>query len=318
MLTSMKVLRYSVIAMLLLSLAPAIAHAARPKLALAPFSHGTPNVRLGLAAAMAQELAGAGHFDVVTGETVTAALTQAGFTGKPGANPGLDAPNLAGLAGMADYLLVTQVTAFTLADKDPAFDLGRKLSDLGQRTGLGGRVAQVGLDFKLIRLSDGAEALAFHVEGLESRHGVAINNLSQGWLSTTKYDSDEFRRTNLGRAFYKAVGQALYELYAEFPLTGTVLAVTGDSVIIDLDQRAGVQIGDEILLLRDTPVTNAAGETVWREQQRVGSAKVVEFQPGKALCLVLDGAGQIAEGDTARPQSERLVLPLEADREELP
>jgi curli biogenesis system outer membrane secretion channel CsgG len=318
MLTSMKVLGYSVLAMLLLSFAPAVAHAARPTLAIAPFVHNTPNVRLGLAAAMAQELAGAGHFDVVTGETVTAALMQAGFTGKPGSSPGLDAPNLAGLAGVADYLLVTQVTAFTVAEKEPTFELGRKLSDLGQRTGLGARLAQVGLDFRLIRVNDGAEILALSVEGLESRHGVAINNVSQGWLSTTKYETDEFRRTNLGRAFYKAIGQALYELYAEFPLEGTVLAIAGDSVIIDLDQRAGVQIGDEIMLLRNNPITNTAGDPVWQEQQRVGSAKVIEFQPGKALCLVADGAGQIAEGDIARPLSERLVLPLEADREELP
>jgi hypothetical protein len=53
---------------------------------------------------------------------------------------------------------------------------------------------------------------------------------------------------------------------------------------------------------------------VWEDEQRIGSALVVEFQPGRCLCLVLDGHGSIREGDVARPLVEHLVLPDEADK----
>jgi curli biogenesis system outer membrane secretion channel CsgG len=293
------------------------AHAARPTLAVAPFAYSSANTGHGLAAVMARELAYGGHFDLISAQRAAQALEAAGFEAKPGVYAEIAPAQLEPLNGLADYLLTAEVSAFDTARKEPAFDLGRKLSGLGKRSGLASKIAQVVLEFRLLRMSDGQEVLAFTVEGLESRRGVAVD-VTQGWLSATNYEGDEFRRTSLGRAFYKAVGQALYELYAEFPLEGGVLAVTGDSVVIDLDQRAGVQIGDEMLILRDNPIGNTLGETVWRELQRVGSAKVVEFQPGRCLCLVLDGDGVIQEGDVARPLSERLVLPIETGHEDQP
>jgi hypothetical protein len=316
--TSTKQLLFSVITLLLVCLAPLSAYASRPTLAVAPMAHSTPKARAGLAAALSRELEYGGHFDIAPAGKAATVLEQAGITAKPGAYAALDPAQIIALNGLADYILFGEVAAFDVVTKDAGFDLGRKLSDLGRRSGLSDNVAQVVIDFKLMRVSDGLEVLAFSVEGQESRHGVMLDSISQGWLSSANYESDEFRRTNLGLAFYKAVGQTLYELYAEFPLEGSVLAVTGDSVIIDLDQRAGVQAGDEIVLMRETSVPNAKGDAVWRELERTGSAKVLEFQPGRCLCLVLEGAGQIAEGDIARPLAERLVLPIESDREELP
>lgn len=294
---------------------PVPAFAARPLLAVAPFAHESQNVRQGLAAVLVRELAYGGHFELLSAGQAAKVLDATGFNAAPGAYETLDPGYLSGFAGLADYLLTVEVIAFDVVTKEPAFDLGRKLGGLGQSSGLGGRVAQAALGFRLLRVSDGAEVLAFTAEGLESRHGRAVD-VTQGWLSSTNFEGDEFRRTSLGRAFFKALGQALYELYAEYPVQGAVLAVAGDSVIIDLDQRAGVQLGDEIELLAENPIGNALGETVWRELEYVGSAKVVEFQPGRCLCVVLAGQGAILEGAVARPLTQRLVLPLEADRED--
>jgi hypothetical protein len=43
--------------------------------------------------------------------------------------------------------------------------------------------------------------------------------------------------------------------------------------------------------------------------------QVVAFQPGRCLCLILDGAGRIAEGDEARPLVMRYTLPAVTDDE---
>lgn len=318
MLTSTNRLVFALILPGLMCFAPLAAHAARPVLAIAPFAHESANAGEGLAAVLARELESGGHFDVVPVAQAAALLAQAGITAQPGSYTAFDPVQVIGPQGGADYILLAEVAAFDVADKESSFALGRKLGDLERMAGLSGREAQVVLDVRLLRISDGTQVLAFTVEGLESRRGVMLDGISQGWLSRTNFAGDEFRRTNLGHAFYKALGQLLYELYAEFPLEGAVLAVTGDAVIIDLDQRAGLQAGDEIVLLRESTVPNARGDAVWRDLQRIGNVKVLEFQPGRCLCLVLEGAEQIAEGDIARPLVERLVLPIEADREELP
>jgi curli biogenesis system outer membrane secretion channel CsgG len=299
----------------LLAALPTAAGAARPKLGVAPLGFDSPNTRTGLAEVITRELGAGGHFDLASVAAVAEALQAAGVRPGRDAYRALDGGKLAQLQGVADYLLIGDLVAFTVAKKDTAISLGHKLSGLAEKTGLGGEVAQVVIDFRLLRVSDGVEVLAFSCEGLESRRGIKLGTVTLGWLGSVNFAGDEFRRTDLGRAFYKALGQALYELYSEFPLTGSVLAVSEDSIVIDLDQRTGVQAGDELTIYRASGTQSTAGQEVWSELERVGSAKVLDFQPGRGLCLMLDGAGRIQEGDIVRPLVERLVLPLEADRQ---
>ncbi len=115
--TSTKQLLFSVIALLLIYLAPAIAYAARPILAVAPCAHDTPKVRAGLAAALSRELAYGGHFDVLPAPQTAAMLEQAGISAQPDAYAALDPALVMALQGQATYVLFTQVAAFDVANK---------------------------------------------------------------------------------------------------------------------------------------------------------------------------------------------------------
>jgi curli biogenesis system outer membrane secretion channel CsgG len=290
---------------------PGAALADAPVLGVAPLEHPIPNVSLGLARLLSEEMAASGYLRMVGVGEVAAALEQAGAGQGARQLPG-DA-DLSFLADVVDYLLVGEVVAFTIADRDRLVDLGDDLADLARLTGTGSVVAHVALSLRLVRVSDGVELKRLQVVGVESRSGTRMKEISAGWMGSVDFASAEFSETMIGHATFKAVGQVLWELYDLFPLVGEVLALSGDTVVIDLDERSGLRLGDELLVLRPVAISNSAGEVVWEDAERLGSVRVVAFQPGRCLCLILDGAGSIAEGDQVRPLIMRYILPVKAD-----
>jgi hypothetical protein len=145
--------------------------------------------------------------------------------------------------------------------------------------------------------------LRFTAEGLESRHGVSVKPVRLGWLGTVNFEGDEFRQSMLGRAAYKALGEVLNELYDRFPLMGSVLYAGGSSLVLDIGQDSGLRLGDELNVYRMQALADDSGKPVWTDEERVGSARVVEFQDGRALCLVLDGQESITAGDIVHRRS---------------
>lgn len=295
-------------------LSPAAA-LARPRLAVAPLEHQVPNVREGLAGVLCRELQAGGRFDVLGPEDLAGASPD-GLPLRPHLPP-LGPDELGALAGAADYLLVGKVEALEVTTKAARIDLGG-LGDLGSRLGGGEKLARVAIEFVLLKLPEGTEVLRFTAEGLESRHGVSVKPVRLGWLGTVNFEGDEFRQSMLGRAAYKALGEVLNELYDRFPLMGSVLYAGGSSLVLDIGQDSGLRLGDELNVYRMQALADDSGKPVWTDEERVGSARVVEFQDGRALCLVLDGQESITAGDIVRPLIDRRVLPQEADRTRSP
>lgn len=305
-------IRLGSLALLAALLQAAAAHAAVPRVGVAPFVHEVPNIRTGLAAVFSAELTGNGRMRLaapgVAARTLSSnAELELAFT------EGLSMEQTEALAREMDYLLLGKAVAFGLAGKDKPIDHSRDLNDWGRLTGGDNEVAQAWFELRLIDLRSGELVVSSSVEGLESRKGTRLRQISYGWLGTIDLTTDSFRRTTLGRATYKALGAFLYELYPQFPLTGEVLAVTGDGVVLDLDARSGVRVGDELSIFALESVVNSVGEVVYRREQRVGGALVVELKPGRSLCLLLDGADSVREGDLARPLEERWVVPEETE-----
>jgi hypothetical protein len=303
-----------IVCALLVSIYPAPA-AARSTLGVAPLAYNVPNIGSGLAALLSTELDASGVAGVAHPARVAAMLDTAGI--RPADYLRLAPDNIAalGAAGLGlDYLLVGEVRAFSIEDKDVKLDLGYQFRDLSALLGGGSDIAQVTLELRLLRLSDCTELANITAEGLESQHGTRMRTVTLGWEGGVDLQSDEFRQTMLGRAAYKAIGDAIHQLAALLPPSGSVIAVSGDTVVLDIGERAGVQLGDELTILRDNGITNNLGSVVWDDEQRLGSVQVIELRPDSCLCLVLDGYGAFAEGDLARPMVARLALPLEADR----
>ncbi len=283
----------------------------QPVLGVAPLEYKIPKVGKGITEILINEISASGYYDLLDSDSLAEAIEKSAFKSWPTGD--LKRKQRRILGQSMDYLLCGKVTTFTVSDKDSSFDLGNEFNDLHALLGGGSEAAYVVLDLAMIDVHDGIVVDRFTVEGIESKRGERVKAVTFGWAGSVDFESDEFRETQLGRATYKAVGEPLYELYRKLPLTGAVIRVFQDSVVLDWGSGLGIEIGDEITILHARKITNSAGETIWVDETPVGRVEVVEFQPDRCLCLILEGAGMIEEGDLARPITARYSVPLEAN-----
>lgn len=115
----------------------------------------------------------------------------------------------------------------------------------------------------------------------------------------------EMTGSMMGRATEAAIDKAVERLTTYFDIVGPGVAAVEASVVALVDptiavinrgRSAGLQAGDALAVLRDEPITNAAGEVVFSRQVTVGSATVSELQEDGALIAVPAGV-EIREGD---------------------
>lgn len=288
-------------------------YAASSTIGVAPLDYEIPHVGAGLARLLASEISLSGYLRVVGVEELAQVLEQAGVAGSSDLN--LDDSDWQLLASVADYLLTGEVVSFTVSDRDQVMDLGQDLNDLSRLLGTGSELAHVAMSLRLLRTADGAEVDRWLVEGYESREGLRLGRVSTGWAASVDFTTTDFSETMIGHAAYKAIGILLMKLYERLPLRGVVLAVSGDSVVVDLDESYGLEAGDELTIVRVSGIADSKGDLVWEDAERVGSVQIVAFQPERCLCLILDGVGRIAEGDEARPLILRYTLPDVTDDE---
>ncbi|MBN2083086.1 hypothetical protein JW859_12880 [bacterium] len=285
--------------------------AARPVVGVAPFAAEIPNVGRGIARLFAQEISLSGVGEALGVAEVEALLKDAAV--EYDALVGLSEDQLALLNEHCDYLVVGEVVAFAVSDRDQVVDLSDDLNDLSRMLGTGSNVAYVSLSLRLIETEGGQELAQWLLDGRESREGTRQDRISSGWAASIDFTSTDFSETMIGHATYKVLGAAIYQLTEQLPLQGLVLAVNGEALVVDLDETCGLEPGDELTILRDNGIANAEGLVVWHDYERIGSAEVVEFQPGRCLCAILDGLGLISEGDLARPVVLRYSLPVGVD-----
>jgi len=309
--TKPRAILLSLLFAVLLVIIPATVYAAKPIVGVAPFTAEIPNVGRGVARLMAQEIALAGIGNVLGVAEVEALLADAAVD--YGSLGGFSADQLALLKAHCDYLVVGEVTAFAVSDRDQVVDLSADLNDLSRLLGTGSAVAYVSLSLRLIETANGQELAHWLLDGRESREGTRQDRISSGWAASIDCTSTDFTETMIGHATYKVIGAALYQLTEQLPLTGLVLAVNGEALVVDLDETCGLEPGDELTVLRDNGITNENGLIVWHDYERIGSAEVVEFQPGRCLGVILDGLGLITEGDLVRPVVLRYSLPVGVD-----
>lgn len=285
---------------------------AKPTIGVAPFESKIPSVGRGISQVIAVELDAGGRFDVLGGDRLDDLLGR--WKVDPQAWYKANSGRLAKLADTFDYLLTGEIVVFDVVDKDTFPDWGANLRDLGALLGGNSEVAHVAIELTLVDTTSGEAAFSIYCEGFESKKGIRTGAVTYGWAAKTNFQSDGFRETQLGRATYKAIGVFLGEVYASFPLEGKVVAVADDAIVVDLGEKSGLAIGDELALLRRREITNSSGVVVWVSDERIGGARVLEFQGERCLCLLLDGFGIVAEGDIAVPLVETYMLPVEADQ----
>ena len=109
----------------------------------------------------------------------------------------------------------------------------------------------------------------------------------------------------MGRATEGAIDRAVERLTTYFEISGpsagpvesaVVALVDSRTAVIDKGASAGLRADDDLDVVRDEPITNAAGEVVFSRRTNVGTATVSEVQAGGALIAVAPGV-QVREGD---------------------
>lgn len=283
--------------------------AAQPTVSVEAFAHAHANVGAGLADILAEEL----NASAVAQAYVTSSISVPSISvSQTETTSSMPAPPVAG-SGAQAYILTGEVSVFTVADKDDALDLGANLRDVSALVNGQSNIAHVVLQLKLRDVASGEVVSECTAEGLESQFGVRLKTITAGWSASVDFGSDEFRQTNIGHAAYKAIGNAIRWLTQELPRSASVLAVTGDAVVIGFGESSGIAVGDELVIYRLESINNSLGTAVWEDAQRVAAVQVTAVKFDRCLCLVLEGLGYIAEGDTARPLATRTSYPLETD-----
>ncbi len=115
----------------------------------------------------------------------------------------------------------------------------------------------------------------------------------------------EMTGSMMGRATEGAIDRAVERLTTYFEISGpsagpvesaVVALVDSRTAVIDKGASAGLRADDDLDVVRDEPITNAAGEVVFSRRTNVGTATVSEVQAGGALIAVAPGV-QVREGD---------------------
>lgn len=204
--------------------------------------------------------------------------------------------------------IVLEPTAFGTTQRGRA---GGLAADLLRLSGKGSRTAQV--EFRL-RVEDANGSLLWEseYEGIESRHGRQLPSENDAYLAGLNFLSDDFRLSMLGRASYKAIGEALADVYAALPQRGRVMALAGDSAVVDLGSAGHVAKGDRLAVFRDLGIANSLGQVVWPHLVQCGTLQVTDLRPNACLCLLLDGSLEVSEGDAVLPLVLKESYPGEA------
>ena len=194
-----------------------------------------------------------------------------------------------------DYILMGKVTNF-----------GHKKSS----GGLGGIVpggfgdisvkkekAVVWIDFRIVDATTGETLIAESAEGVEKKSGASIGAGDFGdWIGRISFDSDEFRDSMVGKATVKAVDAIAKKMIEHFPLTGAIIAVTGDNLIIDLGEGAGLEIGQRLKVIQEDVIRNSDGEIVFREANEIGVVEITKIQLKSSMAKIVSGCAGVKEG----------------------
>lgn len=169
-------------------------------------------------------------------------------------------------------------------------------------------------------VADESRALVFaeKVEHRETNTSATAMRADYDRLLAASVTRVEMENSLMGRATEAAVERAVERVSTYFSILGS--AFTGRVVegrivgladartaVMDQGRIAGVQVDDELEVLRGKPITNAAGEVVFTRRIHIGTAVVSEVQDQGAL-IVVETEREIREGDLVVSPAPRVSV----------
>ena len=265
------------------------------------------DVGAGLADVLIDQLLKSGAYSLIERTALDAVLKEQNFSNSSRADP-KTAAAIGRLLGV-DAIIIGSVTQFGVEKSAVAVGSGT----LGRVTrgviGGGERVntkATVGMTARMVNTSTGEILTSVSGTGESSKSTVGASGYASGALDMT---SSSFQSTILGEAVNRAaqiVATGLSEFgsklaVARVDYSGLIADVSGNTLILNVGRKSGVQVGDTIEITR-------AGRTILDPQtkkvirtivDKVGAARVTEADDVSSTATIIDKA-EVKVGDQVK------------------
>ena len=269
------------------------AEAARKVVAVMPlenvYGYNTENVAEIMTEEIMVALQNSGKYSVVERTQMATILKEQGFQ-NIAADPST-AVEIGKLIG-ADYSLIGKVTMAAL-EKNPARGIVENiLESITKNSPDTG-----GLDIN---------SASRFVNGLKGKVVVDIRfvNNETGELvfakSFTGVKSGATPESALYESCKAAATNFLNEITAN--LTGRIAEIDGDEIYIDQGNESGLQLGDTLLIIRETSPIEVNGQIVGMKTSPVGKARVTEINADYSICKIIstEKGKSVQKGDVVK------------------
>lgn len=266
----------------------------------------------GISDLLVDKLVNDGKYSVIERKELDKILAEQNFSNSDRADPS-SAAKLGKVLGV-DAIIIGSITQFGRDDKKTGVG-GGAFGRYGGRLGLGGvekkeSKAVVAVTARMIN-TETAEILASVTgTGQSTRAGTSLLGAGAGGGGggggAVDMQSSNFGATILGEATHAAVdevGRQLDDKAATLPsrvvhIDGLVADATGDTIIINVGKRAGVNVGDRLEVRRKIRDIKdpATGKVIKHVEDKVGEMVVTEVDDGSATGK-FTGSGPAKVGD---------------------
>lgn len=271
----------------------------------------------GVADLLVEKLVKSGQYRVIERKAIDKIMAEQNFSNSDRADPNT-AAKIGRLIG-ADAIVVGSITQFGRDDRKTNVGGGVFGGQLN-KYGLGGvgaskAKAVVGLSARLVSVNTGEILAVASGNGESTRTGTSLTGAgggpAGGAAGLIDMTSSNFANTVLGEAVNAATQKLAVELdgnAARLPTTvvslnGLVADVSGNSLVLNIGSRAGVKVGDKLLVsrvgreIRDP----ATGKVIRRVEDRLGEITISEVDEASSVGN-FTGTGQVKVGDSVKNQ----------------
>src|ERR1039457_4058750 len=288
----------------------------RPRVAVLDFDYATVHtysaaifgsdvdIGKGIADLLVTDLVKDGSFSIIERKALDKIMAEQNFSNSNRADP-TSAAKLGKLLGV-DAILIGSITEFGNETKKTG--LGGAGGNWGGY-GLGGfghsnSKANIGIDARLVNVDTGEIIAVAEGKGQSARSSTSMLGGGGNWHGfgggNADFGSSDFQQTIIGEATKTAVDSLSTDLVTNAPkvgvrtvvVEGEVAAVDSGQIILNVGKRAGVNVGDQLEVVRVTrEITDTAtGSVLRRLTTSVGIVKATDVDDVSSICTPVSGS----------------------------
>jgi curli biogenesis system outer membrane secretion channel CsgG len=246
-----------------------------------------------------------GTFSVIERKALDRIMAEQNFSNSERADP-TSAARLGKLLGV-DAIIVGSITQFGNETKHT--NVGGGGGGWGG-FGIGGvghskSKANVGITARIVNVDTGEILGVAEGAGESSRSSTSLLGGGGGWHGwgggNVDFGSSDFQETIIGEAVKIAVDKLTADLVSNAPrisvrtitVDGLIAAIDGGQIILNVGRRAGVNVGDQLEVVRVTREIKdpETGNILRRLTTSIGIIKATDVDDASAVCIPVSGSG---------------------------